>query len=335
VTLRKTQHHRSRLKRVSSAMVAAVGGVLLAVSVGGTAGAAPTPAEIEAQIDQQWNQLEPVIEQYNAADSEYKVNAAKATQLGDQIRPLALQVDVALSRVSAISVQYYESGRANAFSAILTTGSATTFADQLMTLNGIAANEQAQIKDVMELKAKYDAQKKPLDELLAKLGKQKSDLAAKKADITNQITKLNQLRLAAYGSGAGTGDLRPAPCPSTYDGSLGSKAAQMACKQIGKPYIFNTAGPKTFDCSGLTMYAWAQVGVTYLRHYTQWQYSDTKRVTKDELRPGDLVFVYPDRHHMGMYVGGGWLVHAPHTGDVVRMVEMSKEPVSGYGRPKY
>jgi len=316
-------------------MCAAVGGVLLAVSLAGTAGAAPTPAEIEAQIDQQWNQLEPVIEQYNAADSEYKTSAAKATQLADQIRPLALQVDVALSRVSAISVQYYESGRASAFSAILMTGSATNFAEQLTTLNGIAMKEQAQIKDVMSLKAKYEEQKKPLDDLLAKLGKQKSDLAAKKAGINAQITKLNEMRLAAYGSGAGTGDLKPAACPSTYDGSLGSKAAQVACKEIGKPYIFNTAGPKTFDCSGLTMYAWAQVGVTYLRHYTQWQYEDTKRVTKDQLQPGDLVFVYPDRHHMGMYVGNGWMVHAPHTDDFVRMVQMSKEPVSGYGRPKY
>jgi cell wall-associated NlpC family hydrolase len=316
-------------------MVAAVGGVLLAVSLTGTAGAAPTPAEIEAQIDQQWNQLEPVIELYNAADSQYKVNAAKAAQLADQIRPLALQVDNALSRVSAISVQYYESGRANAFSALLTTGSATDFADQLMTLNGIAMKERAQIKDVIDLKAKYDAQKQPLDTLLASLGKQKSDLAAKKASINAQITKLNQMRLAAYGTGAGTGNLKPAPCPSTYDGSLGSKAAQWACKQIGRPYIFNTAGPKTFDCSGLTMWAWAQVGVTYLRHYTQWQYEDTKRVTKDELQPGDLVFIYPDKHHMGMYVGNGWMVHAPHTGDVVRMIQMSKEPVSAFGRPKY
>jgi len=335
VTLRISQHYHARLKRISTAVCAVAGGVVLALSLTATAGAAPTPADIEAQIDQQWNQLEPVIEQYNAADSEYKANAAKAAHLGDQIRPLALQVDLALSRVSAISVHYYESGRANAFSALLTTGSATGFADQLMTLNGIAMKEQAQIKDVMDLKAKYDAQKKPLDDLLANLAKQKSVLAAKKAGINTQITKLNQMRLAAYGSGAGTGDLKPAACPSTYDGSLGSKAAQAACKQIGKDYIFNTAGPRTFDCSGLTMYAWAQVGVTYLRHYTQWQYQDTKRITNDQLRPGDLIFIYPDKHHMGMYVGNGWMVHAPHTGDVVRMAKTAGQPISGYGRVKY
>jgi len=159
------------------------------------------------------------------------------------------------------------------------------------------------------------------------------ELATKKEQIEGDIKRLNDMRLAAYGSGVGTGSLKPVACPSTYDGSIGSKAAQAACSQIGKSYVFNTSGPKTFDCSGLTMYAWSQAGVKTLRHYTKWQYQDTKRVTRDQLRPGDLVFFYGDMHHMGMYVGNGWMVHAPHSGDVVRMKEISSMPASGYGRP--
>lgn len=332
MTLRVRRSHRSRLSR---GLFAIIGGVVLALGATGQANAGPTPAEIEAQIDAQWNQLEPVMEQYNAADSEYQVNAAKAAQLANQIRPLALQVDVALTRVSSIAVQYYVSGRASAFNALLTTGSAADFADQLITLNGIAMKEELQIKDVVALKAKYDAQKKPLDEMLAKLGKQKADLAAKKASIDAQIKNLNAMRLAAYGSDAGTGNLRPVACPATYTGGPGVKAAQAACKQIGKSYVFNTAGPNHFDCSGLTMWSWAQAGVTYLRHYTQWQYEDTQRITRAQLQPGDLVFFYSDRHHMGIYVGNGWMVHAPHTGDVVRMKQIDGMPISGYGRPKY
>jgi peptidoglycan DL-endopeptidase CwlO len=332
VTLRVRRPHRSRLNK---GLFAIIGGVVLALGATGQANAGPTPAQIEAQIDAQWNQLEPVLEQYNAADSEYQVNAAKATQLANQIRPLSLQVDVALSRVSSIAVQYYVSGRASAFSALLTTGSAADFADQLITLNGIAMKEELQIKGVVELKAKYDAQKKPLDEMLAKLGKQKADLAAKKASINAQIKKLNDVRLAAYGTDAGAGNLRPVACPATYTGGPGVKAAQAACRQIGKSYIFNTAGPNHFDCSGLTMWSWAQAGVTYLRHYTKWQYDDTKRITKDQLQPGDLVFFYSDRHHVGLYVGNGWMVHAPHTGDMVRMKQIDGMPISGYGRPTY
>src|SRR5439155_983538 len=79
-------------------------------------------------------------------------------------------------------------------------------------------------------------------------------------------------------------------------------------------YIWGDAGPGGYDCSGLTLAAWASVGVT-LGHYTGWQWNEGKPVSRANLRPGDLVFWYSDLHHMGMYVGGGWVVHAPHTGD--------------------
>jgi cell wall-associated NlpC family hydrolase len=326
---------RPRLKRVITGLTTVVGGAMLVLGTAGTASAAPgDPAAIEAQIDEQWNQIEPVIEQFNAADAEYKIELAKQQQLANQLRPLEIQVDNAFSRISAMSARYYVSGRTSAFSALLSTGSASTFADQLITLNGIAKQEQLQIKDVLDLKAKYDEQKKPLDALVAKLATQRAELEAKRKSIEGQIAKLQELRLAAYGTGTGTGTFRPVACPQTYDGSKGAKAAQVACSQIGKPYVFNAAGPKTFDCSGITMYAWAAVGVT-LRHYTKWQFQDTKRVTRDQLRPGDLVFFFSDMHHMAIYVGNGWVVHAPQSGDVVRMKQLSAGtmPISGYGRP--
>jgi len=334
VTLRTRRPHRSRLKHAFTAVTALVGGALLVFGMTGPANAAPNdPAAIEAQIDEKWNQIEPVIEQFNATDAEYKANQAKVQALTNQLKPLELQVDNAFSRISEISARYYITGRASSFSALLTTGSPATFADQLTTLNGIAKQEQWQIRDVLELKAKYDEQKKPLDELNTKLAAQRADLDARRNQIQGDIDNLEKLRLAAYGSGSGTGNYRPVACPQTYDGSKGAKAAQVACQQIGKPYIFNTQGPKTFDCSGLTLYAWAQEGVT-LRHYTKWQYSDTKRVTKDQLKVGDLVFFYSDMHHMAMYVGNGWLVHAPHTGTVVQMKQLDGSmPASGYGRP--
>ena len=71
-----------------------------------------------------------------------------------------------------------------------------------------------------------------------------------------------------------------------------------------------------------------------LRHYTKWQWEDTKSVSRAQLRPGDLVFFYPPSlHHVGKYVGGGWMVHAPHTGDVVGMAKIDTMPIAGYGAP--
>jgi cell wall-associated NlpC family hydrolase len=298
----------------------------------GQAVAAPSPGDIEKQIDDSWNKLEPVIEQDNAAKAELASDQAKATQLEGQIRPLQIQVDMAFGRISDISVRYYINGRPSMLNALLTTGNPAAFADELTLLNGMSRTEQLKLRDVIALKNQYTTQKKPLDDLIAKITTEESTLAAQANTINAQISTLNNMRLAAYGTTGGTGSLRPAPCPLNYDGSRGAKAAQVACSEIGKNYVWGSAGPNTFDCSGLTMYAWGKVGVT-LRHYTMWQWEDTKRVTKAQLMPGDLIFFYSDKHHVGMYVGGDWMVNAPHTGDVVRMAKMDSDPISGYGRP--
>ncbi len=90
--------------------------------------------------------------------------------------------------------------------------------------------------------------------------------------------------------------------------------------QIGKPYQWGAAGPSTFDCSGLTLMAWAQAGVN-LSHYTGFQWTQTRRVPLGQLQPGDLVFYGvdgPNSHHVGLYVGNDMMIDAPHTGASVR-----------------
>ncbi len=95
-----------------------------------------------------------------------------------------------------------------------------------------------------------------------------------------------------------------------------------ACAQLGKPYVFGGAGPNSFDCSGLTMMAYKQVGIN-LSHYVPNQYSAARHISKAELQPGDLVFFH-DLGHVGLYVGNGKFVQAPHTGDVVKVSSLSE-----------
>jgi cell wall-associated NlpC family hydrolase len=309
---------------------------LIAVGATGTnAYAQPSIPEIEGQIQQQWNQLEPLIEQYNMVHTQLAQNQSRSAALAKQMQPMQLRVDLELTRVSAISIALYERGNSSKLNAILAAGSPTTLADQLSTLDHMARGQAATVQDAANTVAKYNAQKRPLDELIAVEARQDADLATKKSTIGTQMASLQKLRQAAYGAnGSVGGRLKPVACPVEYTGGKGGIAARTACSEIGKPYVWATAGPRTFDCSGLTLYAWAAAGVT-LGHFTGWQWNEGKPVSRADLQPGDLVFFFSDLHHMGMYVGGGWFIHAPTSGDVVRMGQLDSAnlPIAGFRRP--
>ena len=102
--------------------------------------------------------------------------------------------------------------------------------------------------------------------------------------------------------------------------------------QIGKPYVFATAGPDTFDCSGLTMMAWRQAGVS-MAHFSGSQYNQFPHVSISQLQPGDLVFKGPGGvDHVALYIGGGMQIAATHTGSFVKLQPLSS-PLSGAVRP--
>ena len=317
------------------ALICAVTAALIVVGVAAApAQAAPSPAAIEAQISKAWNQLEPIIEQYNRVHSQLQSNRSAQKKLAARLQPLQTKVDAALSGVGELASRAYMQGRTSGFGSMLVSGSPADLTDKLTYLDLMARTQRAQVSDVIDLRDKYAADKHDLDTVTAGLAARDADVAAKKKDIEKKINDLQKLRIQAYGAGGGAvGSLRTGPCPAEYTNDAGGKAAAKACSLIGKPYIFADAGPNGYDCSGLTLAAWAVNGVT-LRHYTQWQWADTAPVSRGNLKPGDLVFWYSDLHHMGIYVGNNTVVHAPHTGDFVRMGGLDAVgPVAGFRRP--
>jgi cell wall-associated NlpC family hydrolase len=311
--------------------VAAAGVVFTGPAV---AHATPSPSSVEAQIDKQWNELEPVIEQYNDVHGKLLKNQAQLKTLTSQLAPLQAQVDVALAQVRGLAADAYMQGAPNAFSAMLISGSPTGLTDRLMYLDQLARHQQDQIADVVKLRDKYSAMKSDLAVLTTSIAARDADLSKRKTAIQTQINSLQKLRLTAYGAAnPDDGPFKTGPCPVTYTNDKGGRAAQKACDLVGKPYVFGADGPDAYDCSGLTKAAWASVGVN-LDHYTKDQWAETTPITKDELQPGDLVFYYPGSlHHVAIYIGGGMVVHAPHTGDHVRMATIDRGPIAGYRRP--
>lgn len=134
-------------------------------------------------------------------------------------------------------------------------------------------------------------------------------LAAAEAAATVQAVQVNESYTPSESG------LPPAPAP---DGSKASQVISIAMQYLGIPYVWGGASPSQgFDCSGLTTYVFAQIGVS-LPHHAASQFNYGTPVSRDDLQPADLVF-FNGLGHMGMYIGGGQFIHAPHTGDVVKI----------------
>ncbi len=121
------------------------------------------------------------------------------------------------------------------------------------------------------------------------------------------------------GSSGGSGGGTYSPPPA---GTLGQQAAAIAQQYLGVPYVWGGASPSGFDCSGLVVYVYGRLGIS-LPHYTVSIWNMGAHVGSGQLAPGDLVFFYSDLGHMGIYIGGGLFIHAPHTGDVVKISSMA------------
>jgi peptidoglycan DL-endopeptidase CwlO len=177
------------------------------------------------------------------------------------------------------------------------------------------ANEQALLAgvngDLAALVAQAQAERQA--QLAAQV---QADLAARAAQ--NAAARARTAVVVSRGPGS-PGPPPPGgpPGPLPPPPSAGAATAVATARaQLGKPYQWGGAGPDSFDCSGLTMYSWAAAGVS-LPHSSSAQYAATTHIPLAALQPGDLVFFYPDLSHVGIYVGGGTMIHAPHTGTVV------------------
>jgi cell wall-associated NlpC family hydrolase len=119
-----------------------------------------------------------------------------------------------------------------------------------------------------------------------------------------------------FGAAAATSEGATVVAPSAYGGAVG-----IAMQYLGTPYVWGGSSPGGFDCSGLVMYAYGKLGVS-LPHSSYALWNVGTAVPRDQLQAGDLVF-FEGLGHMGMYIGGGQFVHAPHTGDVVKVSSLS------------
>ena len=172
---------------------------------------------------------------------------------------------------------------------------------------------------------------------LAAIEKVKKTLAAEKDEIDTKAGEAKSLldELEAEELARMNGASRSAsrvPLSNVAVSGRAGAAVSYALDQVGDAYVYGASGPDAFDCSGLTMMAWAQAGVS-LPHSASGQMSSGPAVSQSDLQPGDLVFYYSPVSHVGIYIGNGQIVHAANPGTGVQIIGVSTMPYSGAVRP--
>jgi peptidoglycan DL-endopeptidase CwlO len=304
-----------------------------------TATATPaTSARLEAQLDQQNREADQLVEQYNQSNEALKkirrsLKGLRAEANGAQDDLRKLQATLG-ARASAAYVQ----GAGSAVAAVLGSDDPAAAIARVQVLDLLAAHD-GDLMDQLGVAGKaFDERQRNLVAAEKAQAAEVDRLQAKKAEVERAADKtralLARMRAADRPQAPSAPSNPVAPPPSGGGGGgSGSAAAVVAYAraQVGKPYCYGGSGPGCYDCSGLTMMAWAQAGVS-LPHSSAAQYNVGRRISAAELQPGDLIFYYSPISHVSVYIGGGQRISATHTGDYVRVQSLGSSIV-GYARP--
>lgn len=344
-------HRRSRLLARALVLTAAAT-TAIGVTAGGSAQAAPggpdapNRKDVKSQVEQLYDEAEQASEKYNAAQEAQKRLQGETTVLQGEIATAQEQLNDLRGDLAAVAGAEYRGGGMARTAQLMLSSDPEGYLSRARTLDQAATRQQETLHELVTRQRRLDQRRAEAAGKLEALEQSRRALADSKQDIQQRLAKAQKLlnslsaaeraRMTAQDArdaeqratrGTDRLDLGDAPAAS----ERGAAALAAAVRMIGSPYVYGATGPRAFDCSGLMYYSWRQAGVT-LPRTSQAQAYAGQRISLSEARPGDLVIFYRDMHHVGMYAGGGVIVHAPYPGARVRYESVNAMPVSGVVR---
>jgi cell wall-associated NlpC family hydrolase len=347
-------------RRQARAFLVAVAAALLVTAA---AAADPSVSSKEAQAQAVLAQINGIDMSLNAAVEAYNTATVRLQKIQGDLRDNTFELKIARANLSRSQralarrlVRAYTAGEQNTTLAMLLgSSSLDELLNNVETVNSTSKQDAGIVRDITTAKAAIQRHRVQLQNAQSEQQRVVAQRVAQKQRIESQLAQRQQLlssirgeikrlkaaeaarqlqlaqdartRLASQPSTSGG----PAPVvgvaastpegstiapPATHGGVVG-----VAMRYLGVPYVWGGASPRGFDCSGLVMYAFAQVGVS-LPHSSYAQYGMGTPVSIGQLQAGDLVF-FAGASHVGIYIGGGQFIHAPHTGDVVKISSLS------------
>lgn len=315
-----------RFGRVPLAAGMAVVALLLPLD-GAMADPKPTIKQAKAKLEKLNDKADKVVESYNQATERYKKAKKAYGTLNDTYKRRLATVAGLRTQLVSMAVNDYQTGVMGHLPALMGTGDPTGKLNVMALVDQLADERSERLTAFNTQNRELVADRDKAKTALGSADKERDAVAKDRADVLKLVAQQKKLlvKLGAYRAGD------PNSTGVEYTGSASGNAAAVlafAYAQVGKPYQFGGTGPGSWDCSGLTQASWRAGGVSLPRTtWEQWSWGAKRKVPLDALEPGDLIFS-EGLGHVSIYAGDGKIVHAPQTGDVVKIVALSD-----YGRP--
>jgi cell wall-associated NlpC family hydrolase len=296
-----------------------------------------------------YRKAEQATEQYDGAKQKADAARSAVSALQNELARKTARLNSTRDAIGTLAAAQYRSGSLDPTLQLALSSSPGTYLEQAGTLNQLGSRQAAalarlagQQRDIWQTRDEANGKLAALKAAQAQLADRKRTVQAALHKAQVLLASLTPPQRAAVNASDGPSSPNsPAAtrattrAPLTSEAAPSSRAAEavaFAYRSLGLPYVWGATGPNAYDCSGLTQAAWRSAGVS-LPRTTYTQVNAGTRVPESQLRPGDLVFFYSGLSHVGLYIGGGKMIHAPHPGAPVRIAPISEMPFAAATRP--
>ncbi|MFJ9854142.1 NlpC/P60 family protein [Streptomyces sp. NPDC101150] len=341
---RKTKQHPpaplggARTARTAAALALAGAAGVAAFDGTGQAAPRPTPAQVKGRVDALYQEAEVATQHYNGAKEQADAARAELSRLQDEAARRTQKLNAAKAELGTMAGNQYRSGGVDPTVRLMMSADPQRYLDGATILER-AGSHQAnavagyarRLGSVRQIRDRAEATAEQLERTEGTLRRQRVTIVRKLDSaeaLLNRLTEEQRRRMTPEADPSEAPDDAGAQAPN----SRAARAVSFAYAALGKPYVWGATGPSAFDCSGLTQAAWKSGGVS-LPRTTYTQIGSGPRIDRSRLAPGDLVFFYSGISHVGLYVGDGKMIHAPHPGAPVRIAPIDEMPFAAATRP--
>lgn len=320
------------------------------------AGAVPSKADKMAQARAVKGQISRLNDQIEIANENYNEAASKHAVLRAQTRTAARREAKAKRRIAVLqrhlgtrASDMYRTGPLGFLDVLLGSRSFDELSTTWDILNDLNRDDSKSIEQMKAAKIEaaaahkeYATKARAAAHQVSIMSDEKSSAEGRRAEKASKLRGIEAEVRAIQNAEEAAARAEASRNPSGGGGGGGNwpnptipahgSVVTYARSRLGLPYVWAASGPRAFDCSGFTMWCYRQIGIS-LPHSSRAQINIGQRVSRANLQPGDLVFFGSPIHHVGMYIGGGLMIHSPHSGDVVKIAPAFRSNYVGASRP--